>query len=71
MEIEVADHTQLERGIHFPGWLSLGDGDHVDEMKHNLHCQKRYQEADAVIRGSASVYAGGFVLRLRNVVIER
>lgn len=53
MEVEIADHAQLQRGVYLPGRLGLGDSNDIDEMEHYLHRQKGDHEANTIVCGSA------------------
>lgn len=54
MEIEVAQHAQLEGRIDFPRRLRLGDRNDIQEMEHDLHCEKRDQEPYAIQKSAVA-----------------
>ena len=70
MQVEIADHAELEGRVELPCGLGFGDGDDVDEMKHDLHGEEGDQEADPVEGGSGTGYAFGGIAGLGDVVIK-
>ena len=70
MQIEIPEHTELERGIDFPLRIRFGYGNCVDVVEHNLHCKKAYQKADSVEECSGRRYTFGSIPTLRDVVVE-
>lgn len=70
MEIEVANHAELEGCVEVPGRLGFGDGDDVEEVQHYFHGEEGDEEADSVEEGAACGYAGELMALLRDVVVE-
>ena len=70
VQVEVAEHAELVRGVDLPGGLRLADGNRVDEMEEEFHAQQTQEEAHAVEKGAIGGNAGGDVTQLMREVVE-
>ena len=70
MQIEVAQHADLKRRVYLPRRLRLTNSNGINEMKHDFHGQKSYEEANAVKHGALDCDALWHVTLLGNIIIE-
>ena len=70
MEVEVAEHAELEGCVELPGGLGFGDGDGVDEVEDEFHGEKCDEESYSVEDGSVEFDARRHVPQLGNIVVE-
>jgi len=70
MEVEIAQHAELEGRIGFPIGLGLENSDGVDIVEDKFHGEETDEEADAVEGGAGAGDASGGVFNLGHVVVE-
>lgn len=70
MEVEIAQHAELEGGIGLPIGLGFEDSDGVDVVEDQLHGEETDEEADAVEGGAGAGDAPWGILYLGDVVVE-
>lgn len=70
MEVEVAEHAELEGRVDLPRRLGFGDGDGVDEVEDEFHSQECNEEAYSVENGSLGFDTLRGVSQLAYVVVE-
>lgn len=70
LEVEVAQHAELVRGVVRPVRLCLEDGNHICVMDHDLHSEEAKNETDGVDRGTFRRNAVGLESQLAHVVVE-
>lgn len=71
VEVDEGEEAQLGWCVRPPDGVGLADGAHVVEMQDALHGQQAEEEAHRVADGARALNAGGAVLTLRDVVVER
>ena len=70
VEIEKAQHTELQRRIGIPIWLSFRDSNDIYEMYHYFHDQKGNEKSYSIEDVSTPGNAPGHVTLLSDIVIE-
>lgn len=70
VEVEVAEHAELESGISSPIRLGFEDSDGVDIVEDKFHGEKTDEEADAVEGGAGVGDAFRGIFDLGDVVVE-
>lgn len=70
VQVEVAEHAELEGRVAVPVGGGGADGDGVDVVEEAFHAEEEEEEAEGVEAGAAEGDAGGGVPGLADVVIE-
>ena len=70
MQVEVAEHAELEGGVLRPVRVGFGDCDCVEVMEDEFHGQKTDQEAEGVEEDPLAVDGGELVALLGDVIVE-
>jgi hypothetical protein len=70
VQVEVAEHAELEGRVRVPVGGGGADGDRVDVVEHEFHAEEHQQESDGVEGGARAGEGWGSVRVLGDVVVE-